>query len=172
MKSMVLSFAIVFGSIHFPVIADDHSAHHAHEPTTTKSMVATHNTTSEVRSGLAISHVVAKPTIPGVKVSSGYLRITNESKAPIRLVGAETPVASHTELHRMFMRENKMAMRKVDVIELAPNESLEFGPHGYHLMFISIKEPFKEGQSFPLALISEDGARYETIMKVAPTPSH
>ncbi|WP_087024835.1 copper chaperone PCu(A)C [Thaumasiovibrio subtropicus] len=115
---------------------------------------------------LFAEHAVAKATIPGIKVSAGYLTLTNTGQETIRLVAAETALSQHTEFHRMFMRDNKMAMRKMEAIEIPAGESFAFTTGGYHLMFMGITTRFTAGETFDVVLIDDKDNRYTVQLSV------
>jgi copper(I)-binding protein len=107
-----------------------------------------------------VDYARMKATIPGIKVTSGYFTLTNKSSEIIRFTGVETNAAKHTEFHRMFLRDSRMAMRKIDVLEVGANETLELKPDGYHLMLLGIKQRFVEGDTVEVTLIQDTGERY------------
>ena len=119
-----------------------------------------------VNSSLLVENARAKSTIPGVKVSAGYLKLTNNSAQTMRFIGAKTSAAKYTEFHRMVMRDSKMVMRKVDTIEIKPQQSFEFKEKGYHLMFMGLKQRFKPGETLTLTLIQDNGQTYELLMPI------
>lgn len=140
------------------VQAEDHSSHN-------------HNHADQ-QSSLMITNAWAKATIPGIKVSSGYMTLTNHSHKAIRLVAAKTPMAQHVEYHTMSVKNNKMVMRMIDDIEIPAHETVMFAPNGYHLMFVSLNERFIEGEQFPLTLIADNGAEYAVSMLVKGLEGH
>lgn len=115
---------------------------------------------------ITIEHARAKETIPGVKVGAGYFTITNNSDKTIELVSAKTSVAEHTEIHRMFMRDSKMAMRKVDSIEIEANSTFELTPGGYHLMFMMLTQRLTAGEAIDLELTFSNGVSATINMPV------
>ncbi|WP_235869423.1 copper chaperone PCu(A)C [Veronia nyctiphanis] len=100
------------------------------------------------------------------------MKITNDSDETIRLVNAKSSVAKHTEIHRMFMRDSKMAMRKIDALEIAPKETVELKQHSYHLMFMGIKDAFEPGQVIKVTLIADNGKEFDTLLTVMPMNKH
>ena len=125
-----------------------------------------------INSKLLVENGRAKSTIPGIKVSAGYLKLTNNSKQTMRFTGAKTTAAKYTEFHKMVMRDSKMAMRKVKIIEIKPQQSFEFREHGYHIMFMGIKQRFKPGESITLTLIEDNGQTYDLLLPIVIIKSH
>lgn len=90
----------------------------------------------------------SRATPGGAKVGGGYLRITNAGTAPDRLIGGSFPLASKVEVHEMRMDGDVMRMKPVEGgLEIKPGATVELKPGGYHLMFMDLKEPLKEGQT-------------------------
>jgi periplasmic copper chaperone A len=111
-----------------------------------------------------ISHPFATPTRDGAKNGAAYIAtLHNTGKAPDRLLRASTPVAMRTEVHTMAVDAGGvMRMREVDAIVLAPGVPVKMRPgDGYHLMLMGLKQPLKEGDSFPLTLEFERGGKTE-----------
>ncbi|PSV55010.1 copper chaperone PCu(A)C [Photobacterium sp. GB-1] len=161
MKKTVLSIALAL--VAFQASAHDHSAHD-----TAVADTKTYHQVQTVNDVLTIENARAKATIPGVKVSAGYMKITNDTDEPIRLVEANSSIAKHTEFHRMFMRDSQMAMRKVDALEVPANGSVELKPKGYHLMFMGVKEALKPGQEIKVTLVADNGEKFDVQLTVMP----
>lgn len=126
----------------------------------------------QVNSDLLIENARAKSTIPGVKVSAGYLKLTNNSQRTMHFIAAQTPAAKYTEFHRIVMRDNKMAMRKVDSIEIKAQQSFEFTENGYHLMFMGLKQALKSGESITVTLTEDNGQTYQIILPIVAMKSY
>jgi copper(I)-binding protein len=95
---------------------------------------------------LEIGHPWARATPKGASVAGGYLKITNNGTEPDRLVGGSTSVAGRFEIHEMSMDNGVMRMRPLkDGLEIKPGQTVEFKPGSYHLMFLDLKQPIKEG---------------------------
>jgi copper(I)-binding protein len=63
-----------------------------------------------------------------------------------------------------------MRMREVDGIALAPKAKVQMRPGaGMHLMLIGLKEPLKEGASFPMTLQFERAGKVE-VKVIVQTP--
>jgi hypothetical protein len=100
----------------------------------------------------ANSIVIEQPWIratpAGAKVAGGYMTITNTGSEPDRLIGGMLPQAGRFELHEMKMNGNVMQMREVQGgLEVKPGQKLELNPNGYHVMFVGVREPLKQGDT-------------------------
>jgi uncharacterized protein YcnI len=121
-----------------------------------------------VRAGaLTIEEPWSRVTPGGAKVGGGYVRITNTGSTPDRLVGGSFPLASRVEVHEMSLDGTVMRMKPVEGgLEIKPGETVEFKPGGYHLMFVDLKEPLKEGQTHKGTLVFEKAGTVEVTYPV------
>lgn len=97
----------------------------------------------------------ARATVPAARVGGAYLTVRNQAAAPDRLIGAASPVAARVEFHVHIADGEIMRMRQVQALEIPPNGSLELKPGAAHLMFVDIRQPFKEGDVVPVTLTFE-----------------
>jgi copper(I)-binding protein len=97
-----------------------------------------------------------RATPGGAKVAAGYLRITNTGSEPDRLLSAGMPLAGRGDVHEMSMQGGVMRMRPLaEGLIIEPGKSVELRPGGYHLMFLDMKGPLKQGESVPVTLTFE-----------------
>lgn len=85
--------------------------------------------------------------------TGAFMQLT--SQTDIKLVGAESSVAKHVEVHEMAMENNVMKMREIPFLDLPAGQMVELKPGGYHIMFFDLHAQVKEGQQVPLTLIFE-----------------
>lgn len=98
----------------------------------------------------------ARATPAGAKVGGGYLTIINKGGAADRLIKVESAVAGHSEIHEMAVANGIMTMRPLaNGLDIKPGETVQLKPGGYHLMFMSLKQPLKEGEPFKARLTFE-----------------
>ena len=118
---------------------------------------------------VAIGHPFATPTVPGAKNGASYFaRLENKGAQPDRLLRASTPAAAAVELHTMSVdAQGIMRMRQVDAIVIAPRSTLQMRPgQGAHLMLVGLREPLREGATFPMTLEFERGGKIEVTVAV------
>ena len=118
---------------------------------------------------VAIGHPFATPTVPGAKNGAAYFaRLENKGAQPDRLLRASTRAAARVELHTMSVdAQGIMRMREVDAIVLAPRSTLQMRPgQGVHLMLVDLREPLREGATFPMTLEFERGGKAEVKVVV------
>ena len=140
--------------------ADPHSLK---SPAPGVRIVGTATAPQTVKAGsLTLEQPWSRATPGGAKVGGGYLRITNTGTAPDRLVGGSFPLASKVEVHEMRMDGDVMRMKPVEGgLEIEPGATVELKPGGYHLMFMDLKEPLKEGQTVKGTLVFEKAGSVE-----------
>ena len=92
--------------------------------------------------------VINKPWIKsiqsGQKVTSGYLKIINNSKSDDVLLSIESNFAKNNQIHSMDIQNDVMKMKHLKsglLIKKKSKISLTSG--GFHLMFFDIKEELK-----------------------------
>ena len=106
-------------------------------------------------------------TPPGAAVGVGYMTISNQGAAAVRLMGGETTAAERVEVHNMSMDGGVMTMRPVDGgLEIPTGGAVELKRGGLHLMLIGLKAPLTEGGSVPLTLVFDNGARVDATLGV------
>ncbi|MBI1777758.1 MAG: copper chaperone PCu(A)C [Proteobacteria bacterium] len=115
--------------------------------------------------GPRIEAAWARATIGRSQLSVAYMTIV--SPLADRLVAVATPVAQ-AQLHaHTMLGDGTMQMRPVDAIQLKPGEPIVLKPNGsYHLMLTGLKQPLKEGDSFPMTLTFEHAGTREVLVKV------
>jgi periplasmic copper chaperone A len=95
----------------------------------------------------------ARATPKGATIGGGYLTITNTSNMPDRLENGTSDVSDRLEIHEMGMEKGVMKMREVTSgIEIKPRQTIKFEPSGYHIMFVGLKQPLKQGEHFKATL--------------------
>ncbi len=107
---------------------------------------------SQAKGDVQIEKPWARATVPGASVGGGYLVIRNKSVTADRLIGATSPVSARVEIHEMAMDKDIMRMREVKGVEVPAQGAVEFKPGGYHLMFLELKAPLKQGDKVPVTL--------------------
>ena len=107
---------------------------------------------------ITIENPYARATAGKATAGGGYLSIHNHGQAD-KLIAASSDVAAMTQLHTHIHEGNVMKMRPVEAIDVPENGGVELKPGGYHVMFMKLKGPLKEGQHFPLELTFEKAGK-------------
>lgn len=102
---------------------------------------------------LKLTAAWARATPKGAAVGGGYLTITNTGNVSDRLVGGRSDVSNRFEIHQMSADKGVMKMREATSgIEIKPGQTIRFEPSGYHIMFVELKQPLKEGDHIKATL--------------------
>jgi copper(I)-binding protein len=102
---------------------------------------------------IAIDQPFARAT--PAKVGGVFLTLKNNGGTADKLLKAASPVAGNVELHTHIKDGDAMRMRAVENIPVPAKGQTALEPGGYHIMLIGLKQPLKEGGSFPLTLTFE-----------------
>jgi copper(I)-binding protein len=109
----------------------------------------------------------ARATPGGAKVGGGYLTITNTGTTPDRFLGGTLSQAARVEVHEMKVEGGTMQMREVKGgLEIGPGQKVEFKPGGYHIMFMDLRAPFKQGDKLKAQLRFEKAGTVDVEFKV------
>ena len=114
---------------------------------------------------ITIGHPYARTTAAGQASGGGYLKLEN-SGADDKLLSASADVAASVELHSMSMEGDVMRMRQVDGIALPKGKTVELKPGAFHIMFMGLKAPLKNGDKFPLKLRFEKAGEVTVTVNV------
>lgn len=116
---------------------------------------------------LRIDHPWARATPPGARVGGGFMKITNTGTEPDRLIGGTAVPAGLFEVHEMKMEGNVMKMRALPKgLEIKPGQTVELKPGGFHVMFMDLKSPLKEGEMVKGTLVFERAGTVTVEYKV------
>jgi hypothetical protein len=116
---------------------------------------------------LVIDHPWARATPGGAQVGGGFMIIKNTGTEPDRLIGLASDVAMRGEVHEMTMVDNVMKMRQVEGgLEIPAGGTVELKPGSFHVMFMGLKAPLKEGEPFKGTLTFEKAGAIEVEFKV------
>src|SRR6476620_186916 len=95
-------------------------------------------------------------------------RIANlfrESRIDILDIGQKT--AGRTGIHQMSISDGMMQMREVtEGLPVPAHGSVALEPGSYHLMFMDLKRPLKEGETFQGTLTFEKAGKIDVTFEV------
>ena len=102
---------------------------------------------------LVASDVEITRPMPGMKMSAGFLVLTNNTDEPIRVTGVTSPQFAAVEIHETRIEDGIARMRELDalVVPARGNVTLERG--GKHLMLM---RPGDLDDGVTLQLMSDD----------------
>lgn len=107
--------------------------------------------------------------LPGAQVAGGYLTVTNTGKTDDRLIAVRSERSKKAQIHEMAMDHDVMIMRELPAgLAIPAGKSVRLNPGGYHLMFMDIAEPFREGQVSKITLTFEKSGSIDIDVLVGP----
>jgi copper(I)-binding protein len=116
---------------------------------------------------LIVTSPWTRATPGGAKIAGGYLKVANNGTTADRFVGAKSDTADRVEIHEMSMSDGVMKMRPLpDGLEIKPGETVELKSGGYHLMFMDLKQPLKQGDTLKATLQFEKAGSLDVDFNV------
>ncbi len=103
----------------------------------------------DVRAGaLTLVHPWTRATPGGARVGGGYLTIRNAGTEPDRLLAGTMEAAGRVEIHEMATVDGVMRMRNLPAgLVIPPGGSVELRPGGFHVMFLDLNRPLRQGET-------------------------
>lgn len=149
-KSVALKALAVSGLVALPIFA-----------------VPAPGSADEARLGpLVVETPWARASAPTARTGAAFLSVRNESDAPDRLVGVETPAAERAELHTHLEENGIMRMRRIPAIDVPAHATVNLEPGGFHVMLMGLHAPLAEGETFPITLTFEKSGSVRIIVPV------
>ena len=112
---------------------------------------------------LSIDHPMSFETT--AKAGVGYTTITNQGSTADALVGV-TADFPRVMIHQTVEEDGIAKMKHVDRIEIPAGETVKLLPGGFHVMFMGLEEPLKDGETIPATLIFEQAGEVEVVFNV------
>jgi copper(I)-binding protein len=103
---------------------------------------------------LQISDATVRALVPGRDTTAGYFVVRNNTDATVILQGASSPHARSIEMHRTYVKDDRVGMQRVREQTIEPGQQLEFAPGGLHLMIFGVRDM---PEPFPITLLFNDG---------------
>jgi hypothetical protein len=129
---------------------------------------AAHGAAASITKGdLVIAQPWSRATPGGARVAGGYLTVTNRGAQPDRLVSGSADFAERVEIHEMATANGVMTMRNLaNGLAIAPGQTVELKPGGYHVMFMGLRRPLAEGQTVKVTLTFERAGTVELDFRI------
>ena len=112
---------------------------------------------ADVQPALVASNVTITRSMPGMTMSAGYLKLTNNSKETITITRVGSPNYASVELHESVVEEGVARMRPLEKIEMPAGTSTILEPGGKHLMLMRPRAPTDEASADSVSLRFYDG---------------
>ena len=127
--------------------------------------------TSVSAAGIHIEDGWARATVEGMKMGGAFMKIQNDEAKQDFLVGGSSPVAERIEVHTHVNDNGVMRMREVKGgIPLEAKGVTELKPGSYHVMFMGLKKPLKEGEKVPVTLKFKNAKSQTVELEVKTAP--
>jgi len=118
---------------------------------------------------IEIDDLWVRATAPGQPHGAGYMEIDNDAGTPDRLVAVRSEAAERVELHEVATEGGVARMRALEQgLPVPADGEVDLEPGGYHIMFMKLKAPFKEGATVPATLQFERAGEVQVQFKVRP----
>lgn len=102
---------------------------------------------------ISIARAWVRPTLGTLKVTAGYLTITNSGASDDALLSVTAPGIGRIEMHASVESDGVVSMRRQETIAIAAGGTLVLAPGGRHLMLMGVDPALKTGATLPLTLI-------------------
>jgi copper(I)-binding protein len=118
---------------------------------------------------LEINDLWVRGSVPGQTNGAGYMQINNPSGASDRLLSAQSEASTRLELHTVLNEDGVAKMRQVQGIDIPAKGSAKLAPGGFHMMFLQLTGPFKQGDLIPVVLKFEKAGEVRVNFTVKPS---
>lgn len=116
---------------------------------------------------VTVSDAWARASAGMAKAGGAFMTLTSTASHDHTLVSATSDIADRAELHTHTMVDGVMQMRQVKGgIKVPAGETFMLAPGGFHVMFLGLHAPLKEGTTFDLTLTFDSGRSTTTQVKV------
>ncbi len=114
---------------------------------------------------LEIADAWIKNLPPSVPMRAGYMTIHNPGETAVTIQSIRSDAFASIEIHRSVMQDGMMRMDPVAALSIAPGESVQLAPGGYHLMMQPLQAT-RPGQEIEIVLQFDDGSEQRLTMTV------
>ncbi|MBQ0795273.1 copper chaperone PCu(A)C [Zhongshania sp.] len=117
---------------------------------------------------LEINDAYVRGLPPTQRNTAAFFTAVNTSDKPIELMAGESDAAERIEIHSHQHRDGMMLMQEQASVTIGAGERFVFAPGKYHLMFINITRPVRDGEEVSFSLKTSSG---QEVTVVAPVVS-
>ena len=114
---------------------------------------------SQAQAPLTASDVVVTRSVPGMPMSAGYFKLTNNSGQAISISHVTSPQFASVQMHETIIKDEVVRMAPLETLILQHGETVSFEPGGKHLMLMqpandidSVTLEFFAGESLLLSV--------------------
>ncbi|MEI2415317.1 copper chaperone PCu(A)C [Orrella sp. JC864] len=117
---------------------------------------------------IAVKDPWVRASAPGQRNGAGYMTIENAGQQPDTLLAVSSPAAERIELHNVVTENGVASMRPVDGVPVPAQGQARLAPGGYHVMFLKLQAPFKQGEQVQATLRFEKAGEIPVTFAVQP----
>ena len=110
---------------------------------------------------IEIADIEITEPLPGRSMSAGFMSITNNTGEPVSITHVTSPDYGKVEIHRSSIEDGVAKMRRIDVLDIAPNSTARLERGGLHLMLMraqgdpdSISLSFYDGEMLVIDVVA------------------
>ena len=108
-------------------------------------------------STVEVKDAYVRATPPGLPNSAAFMTLENSTSQDRAVVKASSKIANAVELHTHDMKDGVMKMYQVPQIAVPNHTTVVLKPGGFHVMFIGLQHPLKEGETVTFTLEFKNG---------------
>ena len=106
---------------------------------------------------LTIDNPMVPLAPPTAKAHAAYMTITNTGETAKELIGVSAVGYAMAHIHKTEVINDVVSMSAVDLIEIAPGQTVALESGGLHVMLMKPASPLSEGDTVGLTLEFSDG---------------
>ena len=117
---------------------------------------------SEKQAPLTASDVIVSKAVPGMPMSAGYFKLTNNSGQAVSISHVTSPQFASVQMHETIIEDEVARMVQLEILTLQPREIVSFERGGKHLMLMqpsddidSVTLQFFAGESLLLSVSTD-----------------
>ena len=107
--------------------------------------------------GLKVENAIVPLAPPSAMVHAAYLSLMNDGNTARQVVGVTAGGYAMAHIHRSEIVDDVATMTSVDLVEVAPGQTVVFEHGGLHIMLMKPAAQLSEGDTVRLTLKFTDG---------------
>lgn len=116
--------------------------------------------------GLEVESPWIREAPPGMKILAGYMKLENEKKAALNLVGATSKDFESIEIHHTVFKDGIASMIHQQSVRIPAYSTVKFEPNGLHLMLINPRRELKVGDKVKITLRFSNYRKVKVVFQV------
>lgn len=118
--------------------------------------------------GLRVDNALVPLAPPSAMAHAAYFSVTNPGEATRHLIGVTAEGYGISHIHRSEIVDDIATMSSVEVVVIAPGQTVAFEHGGLHVMLMKPPEPLAAGDTVDLTLEFANGEDMAVSAKVVP----